>query len=59
MTVGVFFLLLPLGLFEVGGWQGLENQLDAERTSPVGIGMREIFTLFVLYFFGMIVGQDI
>jgi solute:Na+ symporter, SSS family len=59
MTVGVFFLLSPLGLFEVGGWQGLEIQLDVEHTSPVGVGTQEIFTLFVLYFFGMIVGQDI
>lgn len=59
MTAGVFFLLLPLGLLEVGGWQGLEGELDPEYTSPVGVGAREIFTLFVLYFFGMLVGQDI
>lgn len=59
MTVGVFFLLLPLGLLKVGGWQSLEAELDPAFTSPVGIGFREIFTLFVLYFFGMIVGQDI
>jgi solute:Na+ symporter, SSS family len=59
MTLGVFFLLLPLGLFEVGGWSGLEASVEPELVSPVGVGLQEIGTLFVLYFFGMIVGQDI
>lgn len=59
MTVGVFFLLLPIGLLEVGGLQGLEAELDPKFMSPTGIGFQEIITLFVLYFFGMIVGQDV
>ncbi len=59
MTVGVFALALPLGLIEVGGVSGLRSELDPSFFSPVGIGPETVFTYFLLYFLGIMIGQDI
>lgn len=59
MTVGVFALALPLGLIEVGGLSGLRAELDPSFFSPTGIGLETVFTYFLLYFLGIMIGQDI
>lgn len=59
MTVGIFALALPLGLIEVGGISGLRSELDPSFFSPVGIGWETVFTYFLLYFLGIMIGQDI
>ncbi|WP_049892912.1 sodium:solute symporter [Natronococcus jeotgali] len=59
MTVGVFLLALPLGLIEVGGVSGLSAELDPSFFSPTGIGVSTIISYFLLYFLGIMIGQDI
>jgi SSS family solute:Na+ symporter len=59
MTVGVFLVALPLGLIEVGGVSGLQAELDPSYFSPTGIGLGTVFTYFLLYFLGIMIGQDI
>jgi solute:Na+ symporter, SSS family len=59
MTVGIFALALPLGLMEVGGISGLTSELDPSYFSPTGIGLETVFTYFLLYFLGIMIGQDI
>ena len=59
MTIGLFLLALPLGLAEVGGIAGLRAELNPSMFSLTGIGLNTIFTYFLLYFLGIIIGQDI
>ena len=59
MTVGIFVFALPLGLLEVGGFAGLQAELDSSHFSPTGIGINTIFSYFLLYFLGIMIGQDI
>lgn len=59
MTIGVFLLALPLGLIEVGGVSGLSAELDPSFFSPTGIGISTIISYFLLYFLGIMIGQDV
>lgn len=59
MTVGVFLLLLPLALAKTGGLDGLQQALPASYFDITAIGGNTIFTYFLIYFFGIIIGQDI
>lgn len=59
MTVGVFILLLPAGLIAAGGWSGLHAALPAAHFSIDAIGWQRIGSLFLLYFLGVIIGQDV
>ncbi|MDN5819022.1 MAG: sodium:solute symporter, partial [Yaniella sp.] len=59
MTVGLFFLMLPYGLNEAGGWSGMQERLDTEFFSIDGIGLQSIITYFVVYTLGILIGQDI
>lgn len=59
MTVGVFLFALPLGLLEVGGVSGLRAELDPSYFSPTGIGVQTVISYFLLYFLGIMIGQDI
>ncbi|TLP75727.1 sodium:solute symporter [Nesterenkonia sphaerica] len=59
MTVGIFLILLPVALHSAGGWSGLQNSLPESFFDPVAIGGDTIFTYFLIYFFGIIIGQDI
>lgn len=59
MTVGMFFLLLPISLSRAGGWDGLTARLDAEFFDLGSIGAESIITYFVVYTLGLLVGQDI
>jgi SSS family solute:Na+ symporter len=59
MTVGIFFILLPMGLHRAGGWDGMRAELPESYFDPTAIGGDTIFTYFLIYFFGIIIGQDI
>ncbi|RWR06944.1 sodium:solute symporter [Siminovitchia fortis] len=59
MTVGVFFLMLPLSLSKAGGWGTLNAELPAEFFNLGHIGGDRIFQYFILFTLGLMVGQDI
>lgn len=59
MTIGIFAILLPFSLSAAGGWSGLGERLDATYFSLDGMGFQSIVTMFVVYGFGMLIGQDI
>ena len=58
-TVGLMFILLPICLYRVGGWDELVAKLPASSFSWTTIGWDTIITYFLIYFFGILIGQDI
>ncbi|WP_313428599.1 sodium:solute symporter [Siminovitchia terrae] len=58
-TVGIFFIMLPLGISKAGGWAGLQANLPDTYFSFSGIGGHQIFKYFLLFALGMVVAQDI
>jgi len=58
-TIGIFFLLLPAALIKAGGFAGLAEKLPDTAWSLTNIGGGTIVTYFVIYFFGLVIGQDI
>lgn len=58
-TIGIFFILLPIAVIHAGGWSGLTQHLPADATSLTTIGGGTIVTYFVIYTFGLLIGQDI
>ena len=58
-TIGIFFILLPIALYKTGGISGLADKLPADATSLTAIGGTTILTYFVIYTFGLLIGQDI
>ena len=58
-TVGLMFILLPIWLYRVGGWDQLVAKLPEASFSFTTIGWDTIITYFVIYFFGILIGQDI
>lgn len=59
MTVGMFFILLPTGIMSAGGWAGLHSSLPPEYFDLTNMGISKITTYFLIYFFGIIIGQDV
>lgn len=59
MTVGIFFILLPMSLLEVGGWSTLVAKLPASYFDLANMGWKQIFQYFLLYCLGLVVSQDI
>jgi solute:Na+ symporter, SSS family len=59
MTVGIFFLLLPIAVVRAGGFSGMQEALPASYFDLTTIGWQTIFTYFLLFFFGLMIGQDI
>ena len=59
MTIGIFAVLLPVGLASVGGFDGLRAELPPSAFDVTAIGGGTITTYFLIYFFGIIIGQDI
>jgi SSS family solute:Na+ symporter len=59
MTIGIFALLLPFAVSEAGGFGAMDDALPAGFFSPTGIGWDTIFQYFLLFFFGLMIGQDI
>jgi len=58
-TVGLMFVLLPICLYRVGGWDALAAKLPSTAFSLTTIGYDTILTYFLIYFFGILIGQDI
>lgn len=58
-AVGIFFILLPVALVKAGGFSGLAENLPADALSLTTIGGGTIVTYFVVYTFGLLIGQDI
>ena len=58
-TIGIFFVLLPAVLIRAGGFAGLAEKLPDTAFSLTNIGGGTIVTYFVIYFFGLVIGQDI
>ena len=59
MTFGIFGLLLPWAISDAGGFSGMQDALPASYFDPTSIGWDTIFTYFLLFFFGLMIGQDI
>ena len=58
MTIGTL-LMLPIGFRAVGGWQGLRDSLPEAHFQLDAIGYDTIFAFFLLFFLGLLIGQDI
>ena len=63
-TIGIFALMLPFTLHAAGGWSGIHDRLDASAFKLVGdanggADTQTIITWFIVYMFGMLIGQDI
>lgn len=59
MTVSIFFILIPNGLHKVGGFSGLQAALPETYFDPFAVGGIRIFSWFVLFTLGLMIGQDI
>ncbi|QPQ30575.1 sodium:solute symporter family protein [Lysinibacillus sp. JNUCC 51] len=59
MTIGVFFIMFPFSVNSVGGLTALFGSVPEAHLSLTNIGWDRIFQYFLLYFFGLIVSQDI
>lgn len=59
MTVSIFFILLPIGFTKVGGIGGLQAALPASYFDFFAVGGVRIFSWFVLFTLGLMIGQDI
>jgi SSS family solute:Na+ symporter len=58
-TVGILFILLPGAILHAGGLSAMQARLPAGFFSLTHIGAGKIASFFVLYFFGIIIGQDV
>jgi SSS family solute:Na+ symporter len=58
-TIGLLFLLLPISLHRVGGWDELVAKLPASAFSFTTIGTDTIITYVLIYTIGVLIGQDI
>jgi SSS family solute:Na+ symporter len=58
-TIGIFFLLLPFTWNEAGGFDGIKERAGDTVFNLGAIGIPTIITFFVVYSFGMLIGQDI
>jgi len=58
-TIGVFALLLPFTWSKAGGLDGIRERAGDAVFSLSAIGTDTIITFFVVYSFGMLIGQDI
>lgn len=63
-TIGIFALMLPFTLSKAGGFSGIKERLGDQYFHLVGnkdfgADTQTIITWFVIYMFGMLIGQDI
>lgn len=59
MTIGIFFIMLPISLSHAGGWSQLSAHLPSSYFDFSAIGFKEILQYILMYTLGMMVGQDI
>ena len=57
-TVGIFIVLLPAAIFRAGGLASMHQRLPPTFFSLAHIGGNKIATFVVLYFLGILIGQD-
>lgn len=58
-TIGILFILLPAAIIHAGGFATMAERLPTGFLSLSHIGGAKILSFFVLYFFGIILGQDV
>jgi SSS family solute:Na+ symporter len=58
-TIGILFILLPGAIWHAGGLAAMHARLPNGFFSLTHIGGGKILSFFVLYFFGIIIGQDV
>ncbi len=58
-TIGILAILLPVAISSAGGFSGMAAKLDESYFSFTAIGGDTIVTYFVIYTFGLLIGQDI
>lgn len=59
MTVGMFFIMLPISLIKAGGFGEIYAALPANYFNVTDIGFVDIMKYLITYTLGMMVGQDI
>jgi len=59
MTIGVFFLMLPLSIVKSGGMSALLSEMPVAHLRFDTIGYGTIVLFFLLFFLGLLIGQDI
>jgi len=59
MTIGMFGIFLPMAVSKAGGWSAMWDKVPDSYSSFTAIGGSTIWTYFLLFFFGIMVGQDI
>ncbi|GHI00870.1 sodium:solute symporter [Neobacillus kokaensis] len=59
MTIGIFFIMLPLSLSKVGGFEGLQASIPAGHFNVTATGGLDIAKSILLYTLGIVVGQDV
>lgn len=59
MTIGMFAIFLPWSISKAGGWSTMWDKVPHSYSSLTGIGVSTIWLYFLLFFFGIMVGQDI
>lgn len=59
LMFGIIVLLVPLSISHVGGISAVTSQVDTSFFNITNIGIKQIFSFFLLYVFGVMVGQDV
>lgn len=59
MSVGIFFIMLPISVSKVGGFTELAAQIPSTHFDLFAIGFMGIFKYVITFTLGMMVGQDI
>ncbi|WP_258089963.1 sodium:solute symporter [Serratia liquefaciens] len=59
MTVGMMLVLMPMSIVKAGGWTAFSSQLPDSYYRLSSIGLDTIAVFFLIYFFGILIGQDI
>lgn len=59
MTVGMMLVLMPMSIVKAGGWDAFTSLLPAGYYQLSSIGLDTILVFFLIYFFGILIGQDI
>ncbi|WP_283602891.1 sodium:solute symporter [Serratia proteamaculans] len=59
MTVGMMLVLMPMSIVKAGGWAAFSSQLPDSYYQLSSIGLDTILVFFLIYFFGILIGQDI
>jgi len=58
-TIGILGILLPASILHAGGFAAMRLHLPPGFFSLTHIGGAKILSFFILYFFGIIIGQDV